>query len=343
MSDYPPRSSLFNRMTLVTAAACLVALTWAGSAVGQQREQNADLVEFSVHVTDFQFENPIDQVRIDLVRLPDEIVDSQFSDSKGEANFSDVRSGAYVLRTVKDGYTGVEAQVNFRHGQRIGQIELRLPRSTSAGPSGPGAAVISARMLSIPQAARKEFEAGIAFLNEKKDPKGSLQHFQKAIAAYPEFYEAYFLAGMADLQLQQQADGRAALARALKLNPKFIEPYYPLATLLMSERSYAEAESLLTQAQQLDPGGWQWPFELARSKAYQKQWDQALAYGETALTIVGAPPKVHLLMADLYQDTGNPAKAIAELEQFAKLDPNSPYLPRVRTVLAQLRGDRGAP
>jgi tetratricopeptide (TPR) repeat protein len=337
MVDGSLRFSLPNGLTCSIAAVCAVALASAALALGPQREQNAETIEFSARVTDFQYENPIDQVRIDLVRLPDEIVDSRFSDSKGEATFTGVHPGAYALRTVKDGYNAVEVQVTFRRDQRIGQIELRLPRTAPAGPLTPGAELVSARMLSIPQVARKEFE----FLNQKKDPKGSLEHFQKAIAAYPEYYEAYFLAGMADLQLKQPDDARAALAQAVKLNSRFIQPYYPLATLLMGQKHYGEAESLLAQAQELDPNGWLWPFELARSKAYQKQWDQALAYGETALKIASAPPKVHLLMADLYENTGSPAKAIPELEQFEKLDPNSPYIPRVREVLAQLRGKGG--
>lgn len=341
MFDYSPRFSVFNRRTCSLAAAYLVALASAGPALGQQCEQNAQNIEFSVHVTDFQYENPIDQVRIDLVRLPDEIVDTQFSDSKGEAGFTCVRPGSYVLRTSKDGYAGVEVQVSFRRDQKTGQIPLQLRRATASGQQRQDSKVVSARTLAIPGSARNEFESGITSLNEKKDPQASLEHFQKAIAAYPGYYEAYFLAGMACLQLKHPDDAREALAQAIKLNPKFLEPYYPLATLLVGEKEYPEGERLLRQAQELDPNGWQWPFELARSKAYQKQWDQALAYGGLALKATNAPSKVHLLMADLYGSAGSPGKAIQELEQFEKLDPSSPYMPRVRAVLAQLRSNRG--
>ena len=50
-----------------------------------------------------------------------------------------------------------------------------------------------------------------------------------------------------------------------------------------------------------------------------------------------APPKVHLLMADLYSNTGKPDKAMEQSRNFEKLDPSSPYIPRVHQVLAELR------
>jgi predicted Zn-dependent protease len=331
----------FSRKTAWIAVACLVASATGDPARAQCDRNNPQAVEFSVHVTDFQYENPIDQARVDLVRLPDEIVDSQFTDSKGDVGFSCVRPGTYVLRSSKDGYAGVEVQVSFRQGETQGnQIPLRLWRAGPAERPRSDSKTVSARTLAIPEGPRKEFETGITFLNQKKDPKGSLQHFEKAIAAYPGYYEAYFLAGMAHLQLKQPGDAQTDLAQAIKLNSKFLEPYYPLATLLMAKKEYAEAERLLHEAQDLDPDGWQWPFELARSEAYQNQWDHALAYAEMALKRANAPPKVHLLMADLYEDTGSPGKAIEELEQFEKLDPNSPYMPRVKTALAQLRGNQ---
>jgi cytochrome c-type biogenesis protein CcmH/NrfG len=338
MLQRSPRSSLSHRRWPSLSAVCLLTLMTPLCALSGDREPGASTAGFSVHVTDLQSESPIDQVRIDLVRLPGEIVDTRFSDSKGDADFSDVPPDAYVLRTFKDGYAGVEVQVDFRGGERnMGQIPLQLRPAGDVAQPRPEGDTISARTLAIPQGARHEFETGITCLNRKRDPKGSLKHFQKAIAAYPDYYEAYFLAGMADLQIHQPDDARAALAQALKLNPKFIEPYYPLATLLMSEKSYAEANSLLARAQQLDPSGWQWPFELARSNAYQEQWDQALANGEKALHAANPPAKVHLLMADLYEDTGSPTKAIDELEEFEKLEPASPYIPRVQSVLAQLQ------
>jgi hypothetical protein len=47
-------------------------------------------------------------------------------------------------------------------------------------------------------------------------------------------------------------------------------------------------------------------------------------------------------MADLYSNSGDPAKAVAELEQFEKLDPKSPYVTRIEQVLPELRKQAAA-
>jgi Flp pilus assembly protein TadD len=320
----------------VTSLAAIWYLLFAETqpALAQRCQQNTRTIDFSVHVTDSDREEPIDQVRVDLVRPPAELVDAQFTDSKGETGFSCVLPMAYILRTSKDGYVGSEVQVDFRRNENNAQVPLQLRRATAERQRA-DAKVVSARTLAIPERAREEFQAGIEFLNQRKDPKGAVEHLQKAIAAYPEYYEAYFLMGMAEVQLKQPDDARAALAQAIKLNPKFLEPYYPLATLLIGEKQYGEGERVLHQAQELDPNGWQWLFELARCLAYQQKWGQAVSYGQAALKIPNAPAKVHVLMADLYEDTGRANKAIEELEEFEKLDPNSPLIPRVRAQPTQ--------
>jgi hypothetical protein len=52
----------------------------------------------------------------------------------------------------------------------------------------------------------------------------------------------------------------------------------------------------------------------------------------------GAPPRVHLLMVDIYRNLGDYPKAIEELEEFARREPRSPLLPRVEAMLRELRG-----
>ena len=104
-----------------------------------------------------------------------------------------------------------------------------------------------------------------------------------------------------------------------------------------AQQRYAEEKELLLEAQKLDATDWRWPFELARCLAQQSQWEGALRYGVTASGSANAPPKVHLLLADIYANSGRPREAIAELELFAKLDPESFYMKRVREVLNVLR------
>jgi len=290
-----------------------------------------------VRVTSADGEQPLERVRVDLLRFPDEYIQGGFTDATGRLEFHGLHApAAYVLRAEKDGEQTTEVRFDLRRGEFTQEVSVQMPALKPVSSPRPGG-VTSVRVLAIPPPASKEFQKGAELLNQKRSPRTSIEHFQKALAIYPGYFEAYFLMGMAYLQLNSPGEAEDALRQAIKLNPKFIEPYYPLATLLIGKKAYQEGERLLLQARELDPNGWRWPFELARSKAYQKQWDQALAYGQSALKMLNAPPKVHLLMADLYSNTGKPHKAIEELEEFEKLDPSSPYIPRVHRVIAELR------
>jgi tetratricopeptide (TPR) repeat protein len=203
----------------------------------------------------------------------------------------------------------------------------------SRSPNG----TVSAEALKIPENARKEFEHGSRLLNEKKDLSRSIAAFQRAIQMYPGYAEAYFLMGTAQVQAGASSDAEASLRKAIALNARMSAPYYPLAVLLFGERRYAEEEKLLLEAQNLDLANWRFPFELARCHGQQGHWDTALQYGLEASGKDNVPPKIHLLLADIYANSSRSREAVAELELFAKLDPSSSYMGRVRDVLPILR------
>jgi hypothetical protein len=302
-----------------------------------QEESSRLGAKVAVHVTSLEGEHPLEGARVDLLLFPDEYIQEGFTDAAGGLEFHGVGApAAYIVRAEKDGYRTTEVRFDLRRGESGCEVPVQMPL-LAGKPGARSGGVSSVREFSIPPPASKEFRKGAEILNQKKSPRAGIEHLQKAIALYPGYFEAYFLMGMAYLQLNSPGEARDALRQAINLNPKSIEPYYPLATLLMSAKQYGEAERLLLQAQELDSNGWRWPFELARSKAEQRHWDEALAYGEKARALPNAPAKVHLLMSDLYSNTGQPSKAIKELEEFEKLDPSSPYIPRVQRVIEELR------
>lgn len=292
-------------------------------------------VTINVRVTSEATGANLDQVKLELVRFPDEIVQMAFTDSGGRASLASMDQGAYTIRASRAGFQPAQVEIDVRRGQTTYEaaVELMPEEAAVARPGG----VISARQLSIPESAQNEFSKGVELLNEKKEPKQSIEHLRKAIDAYPGYYEAFFLLGMAELETNSPQEGQAALRKAIELNPQFFQPYYPLASLLVGQKRYEEAEQLLLQALALDKQDWRCPYELAFSYAKHGRWDKAIEYGQVAYQRPGAPSKIHLLMADLYSNTGNTSKAVAELEEFEKVDPHSSYIPRVQQVLSELR------
>ena len=320
----------------LAGAPVLIGAVLHAASLAAQEESSRLGATVAVHVTSLEGEHPLERARVDLLLFPDEYTQEGFTDAAGGLEFHGVGvPAAYIVRAEKDGYRTTEVRVDLRRGESGCEVSVQMPALAAKLTARPG--VSSVRELSIPPSAFREFRKGAELLNQKKNPRASIEHFQKALTLFPGYFEAYFLLGMTYLQLNSPSQAQEALRQAINLNPKFIEPYYPLATLLMGAQQHGEAERLLLRAQELDPKGWRWPFELARSKAEQHQWDQALAYGEKARALPNAPAKVHLLMSDLYSNTGKPSKAIAELEEFEKLDPSSPYIPRVQRVIEELR------
>lgn len=294
------------------------------------------VAEIDVRVTGYQSEGALDQVRVELVVFPDQIIQWGFTDSSGRMAFLQVALGAYLVRVSKPGYTSLQVRVDIRRGERVKNVNVQMQRVKTDQNPAPGG-LVSTRTLFIPKPARKEFQKGVEFLQEKKDPRQSLKYFQKATEIYPDYYEAYFLLGMASFQLNSPDQAQAALGKAIDLNPQFLAPYHPFSVLLIRQKRYQEAERLLLRAMELDQQGWRWPFELARCYAGRGLWDQALTHGLMARDRPDAPPRVHLLLADLYSGSNDSDKAVAALENFAQLAPDSPYMPRVREALSKLR------
>ena len=296
-----------------------------------------------VRVHDRLNEDPLAQAHVQLLRFPDGIVGEQFTGSDGGVQFSGISVGAYTIRASLQGYEPGEARVDFRKGDGTLQkvdIPLLLRKQDRDSMAG---GTISADDLRIPYNARKEFERGRQLLNEKRDLNGSIAAFQRAIELYPGYADAYFLMGAAQVQLHAAPVAEASLRKAIALEAHKTAAYYALAILLFGQRRYNEEKELLLEAQKLDATDWRWPFELARCHAQQGQWESALRYGLAASATANVPSKVHLLLADIYANSNKPREAVAELELFAQLDPNSAHMDRVREVLPVLRQRAAGP
>jgi hypothetical protein len=290
-----------------------------------------------IRVRDRINEEQLAQVQVQLIRFPNGVVGEQFTGSDGSVQFSGLSVDTFPVRASCQGYEPGEAQIDLRNGDRTLQsVDITLmPRrhEESGAPNG----IVAASTLKAPDNARKEFERGSRLLNEKKDFSRSIAAFQRAIALYPSYADAYFLMGTAQMQTSAASDAEVSLRKAIALNGHMTAPYYPLALLLFGQHRYAEEKELLLTAEKLDATDWRWPFELARCHAQQGAWESALRYAVTASGSTDVRPKVHLLMADIYANSDRPREAVAELELFAKLDPKSSYMERVREVLPILR------
>ena len=337
MRPYCKTTETFSRYLFVaTLAASLIFICPLG--FGQSATPVSDHIgRVLIRVRDRVNEEQLAQVQVQLIRFPNGVVGEQFTGSDGSVQFSGLSVGAFTVRASCRGYEPGEAQIDLRNSDgTLQSVDLALiPRrhEESGAPNG----IVAAGTLRAPDNARREFERGSRLLNEKKDVARSIAAFQRAIALYPNYADAYFLMGTAQMQTSAASDAEISLRKAIALNGHMTAPYYPLALLLFGQHRYAEEKELLLTAEKLDATDWRWPFELARCHAQQGVWESALRYAVTASGSTNVPPKVHLLIADICANSDRPREAVAELELFARLDPESSFMERVREVLPILR------
>src|SRR3984957_19744256 len=132
---------------------------------------------------------------------------------------------------------------------------LCMPLVSSAQSPMPRA-VVSVRELSIPSKAVREFQKGIDCL-KKEDASGSLPHFERAIADFDNFYEAYFEIGIADLALSRITDAEVALRKSVNMSAgQFADPLFALGGILIKQNKFVEGERVLRGALNLNPTSW---------------------------------------------------------------------------------------
>jgi Flp pilus assembly protein TadD len=266
------------------------------------------------------------------------LMDEQSTDSSGKVLFHP---------TINTGYTVVIHQPGYADDAK--HVDLTITPTASAslqlkplrGYEGQvaniaGTSAISARMLAIPEAARKEYEAGKKLLEEKHDASGSAGHFRKAIKEYEKFPEAYTLLGLAYLQDQKLPDSKAAFDRAIQLDPQSGASYVGLGGCLNQMKDYPGAEKALAKGLEIIPESPDGNYELAKTYWAMHRWQEAQPHAEKAEKLQPNVPGVHVLMGNILLQKQDAAGALKEFHEYLRLDPNGPMSEAVRGVVSKL-------
>jgi Flp pilus assembly protein TadD len=253
---------------------------------------------------------------------------------EGEFVFRGLQDGEYVISAKKSGFDS--ASVSFsvlRVGAPEALILLHRSAAATINPGGP----ISAHQLQAPKKAREEYDKGLRLLEGENNPAGSIPEFEKAVKAYPSYYEAYTKLGIAHYHLGKVPEAEASLKKAVELSEsKYAEPLYLLADLYNSQRKYQEAEPLARQAIALDNPTWNGFFELARAQLGLKRATEAEANAVRARELAPNNSQIYLVLANVHVMQQNYQAAVQDFDAYLKLEPkgqNSDAVRRTRDKL----------
>src|SRR3989475_4437697 len=172
---------------------------------------------------------PAEGVKVDLRRSSFEPVTTVFTRSNGEFEVSGLASASYLLLVEEQGYEPVQQAVAVELNLSAERGLLLYLKKANAERPSPLGHTVSVRELSLSSKAHNAFRTGVERL-AKKDPAGSLVHFQRAVAELPSYYEAYHQMGLAYMRLGQAAQAEQAFQKAIDLSQsRYPEALFGLA------------------------------------------------------------------------------------------------------------------
>ena len=277
-----------------------------------------------------------------------EMLEQSQTDSSGRCHFFPTAGPTiYVVRVKQPGYLEAKVRLDLQNSQSgLANLILKpIPGQTPPPtPNTATGATVSAIDLSVPEAARKEYDVGQHSM-ENHDLEGGVVHLKKAIALHGQFPQAYTLLGMAYNEQKKWKDAQAALEQAVQQDPKAVEAYFQLGACLNQLKDFTGAVNALNQGIQLNPdapGVAGVHYELARAYLAMGQWQDANPHAEKAVAMQPDIAAWHILMGNIDLKKGDGPAAIREFQTYLRLAPDGPaaasireMIPKIKTAMAQ--------
>jgi tetratricopeptide (TPR) repeat protein len=189
---------------------------------------------------------------------------------------------------------------------------------------------VSMHQLRIPENARTAFHQGLQRF-EKRDFAGSVPFFSKAINKFPDFYEAYYQLGLAQVHLNQNDDAVRSFQAAIHLSGgHYSLAEFAYALLLCNRGELPEAERLVRHglAQSPDmPDGY---IVLGVVLLHSNRLDEAEHYAREALKHSEQAFNAYLLLADVHDYRKDYSAEIRDLDHFLAVEPTGPRADHAR-------------
>lgn len=203
---------------------------------------------------------------------------------------------------------------------------------------------VSVVRLEVPDKARGEYDKACSAVDQKKYPEAE-ERLKKAIDDYSAYTAAWVLLGQVQELERRNSDAAESCNRAITIDSSYPPAYLCLAHLAVGERNWARVEELTTHLLRLHP--------INASNAY---YYNALAYfhlrqlssAETSAlrgiedNAKDHQPRLHLLLADIYEKKGDRSSEISELQEYLKRDPHGVDAAQVNTRLKAIEKSESA-
>jgi Tfp pilus assembly protein PilF len=275
-------------------------------------------------------DRPAGSVRVDIRSLTGSPLATTYTDSGGRFEATSPDSGAYIVTVDEQGYEPVEQRVDRGVGT-LANIVVVLKKVRTFLPVHSGYTV-SVKELNIPGKARKEFEKGAERL-QKQDYEGGLAHFKEATNAYPDYYEAFYQAGLANMELRRWTDAEQDFQRAINLTGGgHAEAEFALGAVLCQRQAYVDAERAVRRGLDTDSNSWKGYIFMGEALFGQNRLDETEKNAREAILRKPDASSAYILLANVHIRRHQYVMALSDLDTYLKLKPTGPTSDQARDV-----------
>lgn len=200
--------------------------------------------------------------------------------------------------------------------------------------------LVAASTLAAPAKAKKEYFAACAAIHEKKTDSAE-KHLRKAVQIYPKYSTAWVTLGQM-LAAQNNSDAaREACAEGSTAEPNYVPAFLCLAELAARAKAWDDVLQFSNRAILIDPVSTAIAYEYnAAANLRTNKLDEAEKSGLRAVAIDkdNREPRLHFVLAQIYEAKRDRPKEIAQLKEFLKFAGNPDDVAMVKQYLSQLDG-----
>jgi len=255
--------------------------------------------------------------------------DETTSGSKGEWSFISLGTGNVILTASANGYLDNNAQAYVQQLEKNPPVKIVLREDKEK------------KVRVQNEASMLELEQGNLLYNERKFDE-ALEFFNKFAELNPDVYQIYFNIG--DVYREKgefdKANEQYAIAQAkakekadVVMQAKALAAY---GEICLRQEKYKEAQDFFTQSIALNPKDEILAYNVAEIFFGRNQTDKAIEYYQLAIQIKPEWSEPYLKMGYAYLNKGDMAKAVEQLKEFLKHDPESPQAPVVQSLIDSL-------
>ena len=157
--------------------------------------------------------------------------------------------------------------------------------------------------------------------------------FQRAAGEFAGYYEAYYEMGVADLKLRRITDAAQAFQKSIDLSgAQYSPPLLSLGAVLGYQEKYSEAEEFINKGLALDPASWTGHYYLGWVMYGQNRLAEAEKNVREAVRLKSDSTEAVRLLADIHSREKDYRSLVNDLDDYLKLDPDSPIAVRARAL-----------